>query len=332
MRTISFLLLFSTILLDICNAKTGSLRNLQSSVDVVRFELINGITNTKIRDLYNKAVIDLSTISGMTVPSFNVRAVLSSGAAVVVFDYQSTRNFNSDSSAPYTLCPAASCSVLNYGNHTIRAAAYKSISSAASGKSLSITFEIRRAAVTTVQPILGLQLMDVSVVPNKVATDLKFGARNVIDLQKLGLSDAQFNIQALVGSMVQSVKFNNGWTETSKPLAYCGNVGDIFTRCNDLIVGTSMNITVTGYSLAAGLGTPFPLQWAFIEIIPGAATPTKAPSSIVPPVSAPVPAPVQAPVVVPVQAPISVPAPIDPPIGAAPVVPRACTIPQVSDL
>ena len=265
MKTFTFLLVLQTLLVS-CKGDAGSLRNLQTLGNVVRFELFNGVTQKKIRDLYNKVVIDVSTISGMVEPSFNVRAILSGGAAVIVFDYQTTQKFNTDASSPYTLCPNAVCTALTYGTHTIRATTFNSASLTNAGKSLSVTFEIRRST-PAVLPVTGLQLINANVSPNKVIMDLKFGATNVIDLGKLGLSDARFNIQAITSSAVQSVKFSNAMVETSKPLAYCGNSGDTFFVCNDLVAGITKNITVTGYSLTGATGTPYTLQWAVIQIV-----------------------------------------------------------------
>lgn len=265
-KPLTLLLVLQSLMLG-CKGDVGSLRSLQQSLgNVVRFELINGITQKKIRDLYNKVVIDMSTISGMTEPSFNVRAVLNGGAAVVVFDYQSTLKFHTDASSPFTLCPNAVCSALNYGTHTVRATTYSSTSLATKGKSFSITFEIRRPS-TPVLPVTSLQLIDASVIPNKVVMDLKFGVTTVIDLGKLGLLDARFNIQAITSNAVQSVKFSNGVVETSKPLAYCGNSGDTFFACDDLVAGVTKNITVTGYSSTGATGTQYALQWAAIQII-----------------------------------------------------------------
>lgn len=262
------LILVLQLLFFRCIADVGSLRNLQSLGNVVRFELINGLTQKKIGNLYNKVVIDVSTISGMEEPSFNVKAILSGGAAVVVFDYQTTSKYHVESSSPYTLCSGAICSVLTYGTHTVQATTYSSASmtSATAGKKLSVTFVIRRSDAPTL-PVTSLQLVHTSVSPNKAILDLKFGITNIIDLKKLGLSDARFNIQAIASSAVQSVMFSNGIIETSKPLAYCRNVKDQFVTCDDLVVGVTKNITVTGYPLAGATGTPYPLQWAAIRIV-----------------------------------------------------------------
>jgi hypothetical protein len=267
MKTFALILVLKSLFFS-CRADVGSLRNLQSLGNVVRFELINGLTQKKIGDLYNKVVIDVSTFSGMAEPSFNVRAVLSGGAAAVVFDYQTTLNYHVESSSPYTLCSGAICSVLTYGTHTIQATTYSSklLTAATAGKKFSVTFVIRRPNAPAL-PVTGLQLIQTSVSPNKAIMDLKFGTTNIIDLAKLGLSDARFNIQAIASSAVQSVRFSNGIVETSKPLAYCRNDSDQFVTCDDLVVGASKNITVTGYPLAGATGTPYTLQWAAIQIV-----------------------------------------------------------------
>ena len=265
MKPFTWLLVLQTLLFS-CKGDVTSLRRLQSLGNVVRFELFNGITQKRIRDIYNKVVIDMSTISGMTEPSFNIRAVLSGGAAVVVFDYQTTLKFHTDVASPYTLCPNATCTALSYGMHTVRATTYSSTSLQTSGKKFSISFEIRRSS-PPILPVTGLHLIDTNVSPNKVVMGLKLGATNVVDLGKLGLSYARFNIQAITSNVTQSVKFSNGVVETSKPLAYCGNSGDTFFVCNDLVVGVTKNITVTGYSQSGATGIPYTLQWAVIQIV-----------------------------------------------------------------
>ena len=285
----AFLFLLALTLLFHCEADVGSLRTLQTLGRVVRFELIDGVTQKKISDLWNNAVINVPAISGTSQPSLNVRAVLSGGAAVVVFDYQNTSKYHNDATSPYTLCASAFCPVLNYGKHYIRATTYSSTSlTGTPGKSFGITFEIRQT-IPPVLPVTNLQLMNANVSPSKVLLNLTFGTTNVIDLGKLGLSDAKFNVQAVTSSIVQSVQFSNGVVETSKPLAYCGNSGETFNVCPDLLVGATKNITVTGYSSTGATGTAYPLQWAVIQIV------NSSPVVAKPPTKAPTKAPLAAP-------------------------------------
>jgi hypothetical protein len=328
------LLVLNALLLAKCNGDVGSLRKLQTFGNVVRFELINGKTSKKIRDIYNGLIIDISTIAGMSEPAFNVKAILSSGAALVVFDYQTTMNYRFDYSNPYTLCSDGACSVLSYGKHTIRANTYNSTSFNGAGVRRSISFEIRR---TNVKPITSLQLISTTAVPSKVVMELSFNTINIVDLYKLGLSKAEFNIVAIGSNMVQSVKFSNGPTENSKPYTYCGNSGDTFSACNDLGVGADRNITVIGYSSGSQSGTAYPLQWARIQIVnsePSLAAP------VAPPMKAPVATPTKMPVITPVIAPVVTPAkvPNAAPVAATaptstntpPIATRTCSIPEVS--
>jgi hypothetical protein len=361
MKKSSLYLALQTLLSACCMASGASLRKTQTIGNVVKLELINGLTGSKIRDLKNGTIIDMATIRGMIEPAFNVRAILSSGAPLVIFDFQSNKNYRYDDSNPYTLCAAAACPELTYGTYEIGATSYNSttLQTAKAGNPFSVKFEIRKAPIL---PVTSLQLINTGVVPNKVVMNLTFNAINVIDLQKLRLSAAKFNINAVVNNTVKSVKFSNGWVEGVLPLAYCGNVGVVFNTCDDLTVKANMNISVIGYPLSGQKGTPYPLQWARIQIVQGTVltpappAPVRAPTPTAPipklptptaPTStasgpiltptapkAPVPAPVVTPTApVPAQMspvstrPVSVPvAPVAPP----PAMSTTCTIPKVS--
>jgi hypothetical protein len=132
--------------------------------------------------------------------------------------------------------------------------------------------------------------MYTGVSPSAFVFNLTFNAVNVIDLAALNLPSGKFNIDVLVGPGVKSVTFSNGRTETSAPLAYCGNSGNNFYDCEDLMEGTNVTVTVTAYPEGGGLGNPIQTRSTTLQII--RPLPPVAPT---PPTVAPVPAPVRPP-------------------------------------
>jgi hypothetical protein len=140
-------------------------------------------------------------------------------------------------------------------------------------------------------PITGLRLMYTGVNPSVYVLNLAFDTINVVDLQLLSLPSAQFSVDALVASNVKSVIFSNGRIETSFPLAYCGNSGNNFYACPDLVLGANVTITVTAYAEPYGQGTAIASRSTTMQII--RTQPPVAPS---PPVAPPVLAPVVPPV------------------------------------
>jgi N-acetylneuraminic acid mutarotase len=180
---------------------------------------------------------------------------------------------------------------------------------------------VRKAqARVPLKPIISLQLIATHVLPHKPVMNLTFNTVNTVNLQTLGFSTAKFNIKAVANSTVKSVKFSNGVLENSLPFAYCGNNGEIYSTCTDLILGAQKNITAIGYPQPGQQGTAYPVQWASINIIRGTVS--------LPSASAPVPAPVPVPVR-PVPVPVAmVSAPVPAPNRAAPV-PVAVTVPPL---
>jgi hypothetical protein len=137
-------------------------------------------------------------------------------------------------------------------------------------------------------PISGLRLMYTGVDPSVSVMNLAFDTVNIVDLRTLSLPSSSFNLDALVGSNVQSVKFSNGRTETAAPLAYCGNSGSTFYTCSDLVLGATVNVTINAYSLASGAGSLIASRSATIKIIrtsvPTAPTPAPVAAPVIPPV------------------------------------------------
>ena len=133
--------------------------------------------------------------------------------------------------------------------------------------------------------------MYTGVSPSIPILNLTFDTVNVIDLQTLNLPSGKFNIDALVDPSVKSVTFSNGRTETSKPLAYCGNSGNDFFDCDDLIEGANVTVTVTAYPESGGSGNPILTRSTSVNVI--RSMPPVAPT---PPTVAPVPTPIMPPV------------------------------------
>ena len=140
-------------------------------------------------------------------------------------------------------------------------------------------------------PVTGLRLMFTGVNPSVPVMNLAFDTVNVVDLRTLSLPSSSFSIDALVGANVKSVKFSNGQTETAVPMAYCGNSGSNFYTCSDLVLGSTVTVTVNAYSLAGGGGSLLGSRSTTIQIIR-----SSAPTAPTPPTPAPVAAPVIPPV------------------------------------
>jgi hypothetical protein len=133
--------------------------------------------------------------------------------------------------------------------------------------------------------------MYTGVSPSAPVFNLTFDAVNVVDLVALNLPSGKFNIDVLVGPGVKSVTFSNGRTETSAPLAYCGNSGNDFYDCDNLVEGANVTVTITAFPEGGGLGSPILTRSTTIQIV--RPLPPVAPT---PPTVAPVPAPVIPPV------------------------------------
>ena len=133
--------------------------------------------------------------------------------------------------------------------------------------------------------------MYTGVSPSAPVFDLEFDTVNVVDLVALNLPSGKFNIDVLVGPGVKSVTLSNGRTETSAPLAYCGNFGNNFYDCDDLVEGANVTVTITAFPETGGRGSPILTRSTTIQIV--RPLPPVAPTL---PTTAPVPAPVIPPV------------------------------------
>jgi hypothetical protein len=320
-RLLAITILISSILNTSCNevGSKSSLRRLEERQlqknSIIKLELINAETDKKIMDLVNGQVINIMN-TGLTQPSFSINATASSDVKSVRFGYNATKNFRTEGGIPFALCGNAGtnfypCPQLGYGTHTVTATP-TSISGIV-GTTVSVTFTIvsgspvappvpvpapirapvaapiQTAAPLAVLPAIHtLRLMYTGVDPSVSVMILAFDKINVVDLNLLKVPSGKFNIDALVGPGVQSVTFSNNRTETSAPLAYCGNNGNAFYDCEDLVLGATVTVTVTAYPERSGAGTPILSRSATIQIIR-----TVAPT---PPTAAPVAAPTRPPV------------------------------------
>ena len=155
-----------------------------------------------------------------------------------------------------------------------------------------VTVPSPAAAPQSILPAIHtLRLMYTGVSPSAPVLNLTFDTVNVIDLAALNLPSGKFNIDVLVGPGTKSVTFSNGRTETSAPLAYCGNSGNNFYDCDDLVEGTNVTVSITAYPEGGGFGSPILTRSTTIQII--RPLPPVAPT---PPTVAPVAAPIIPPV------------------------------------
>jgi hypothetical protein len=150
MKIASFLiagfLLSASLLLQqslLVQGLSSSQRDLQVN-SVTGLELINAKTDAKILDLFNDRIIDMKSTSNLTATNFNINATVSGPVASVIFGYNETANFRTETSAPYAFCGNSgtdfcTCKQLGYGRHTVRATP---TSGGKVGQTVSITFTI----------------------------------------------------------------------------------------------------------------------------------------------------------------------------------------------
>lgn len=111
---------------------------------ITRLELINAKTDEKITDLIYGQYINVSSITGLTGPDFNINAVVSGPVDVVRFGYNQNAKFRSEATAPYAFCGDKrsdffSCAELGYGTHYVTATP---ITNRTRGRLISVTFTI----------------------------------------------------------------------------------------------------------------------------------------------------------------------------------------------
>jgi hypothetical protein len=115
------------------------------NVVVTRLELINAKTDTKISDLFFGQYVNVSRISGLTGPEFNINAVVDGPVDFVRFGYNANLRYKNEGAAPYAFCGNTgrrnflNCTVLGYGTHFVTAQA---ISNRTPGPLIQVTFTI----------------------------------------------------------------------------------------------------------------------------------------------------------------------------------------------
>jgi hypothetical protein len=137
----------------------------------------------------------------------------------------------------------------------------------------------------------------------------------VVSLSALGLAAPDFNIRAVTSdtTTVQSVRFGyfnntNFRVESSAPFAFCGDTNGVYTKCNELGLGTQI-VTATPFSAKAATGTAGSMVSVTFQVVQGPAPPAPLPVPTKAPVAPPVPAPVPAPIPAPIPSPIAAPTP-----------------------
>jgi hypothetical protein len=131
------------------------------SGEIVRFELFNADTDTKILDLSNDMIVDLSAIQRtVSAPvALNVKAVVSGwgfrAVRSVRFGLNSNSTFSIENVKPFMLCGNSAadshkCTKLGFGSHTITAKPFGFKNGRGlSGAPLSVTFTIVPERSTT---------------------------------------------------------------------------------------------------------------------------------------------------------------------------------------
>jgi hypothetical protein len=115
------------------------------NVVVTRLELINAKTDKKISDLFYGQYVNVSSISGLSGPEFNINAVVDGPVDFVRFGYNDNLRYKSEGAAPYAFCGNRgardffNCTVLGYGTHFVTAQA---ITNRTPGPLVQVTFTI----------------------------------------------------------------------------------------------------------------------------------------------------------------------------------------------
>jgi len=135
------------------------------------------------------------------------------------------------------------------------------------------------------------QLVLIDAGTNKQVATLSNGAVINVATFPDGTS-GHFNVEAITeGGDIGSVKFGYNGTpdfrvENAARWALCGNSGDNFAGCNDMVVGSSSTVTATPYSDKRGQGTtgsPLEVSFTIVDETPAnepTELPTKSPTSM----------------------------------------------------
>jgi hypothetical protein len=308
----------------------------QGNGAIITLHLINADTDSMVADLTNGTVVDVSSIAGMSTPSFNINATYDTTVRSVWYWYNESM-YNIEETAPYALCANNEtdffkCNVLNCGSHTVTAVPYSSSDAQGNaGAPYSVYFSIAcptaapalppsPSPVTPIAPtfaVSGLSLVNAAN-DNKVV-DLANGT--VVYIKDIpGMLTPFFNINATFWGKIGSVGYWYNYSlyhiEQWAPFAFCANNHCNFFYCERLGCGTH-TVTATPYQepwLYGSPGSPYTVTFS-IDCSPNAAPPvaTAAPiASAAPapkaPLASAVPAPI-APTETPSTRPSSAPSP-----------------------
>jgi trimeric autotransporter adhesin len=238
---------------------------------VTALQLYNADKDTKILDLVNGAVVNLTSIPGMNKPSFNINAAFNDTVRSTVFSYNGAK-YRTDGIAPYAFCGNDgsnffSCDKLGCGIHTVSAVPYSGdAGQGEAGKAFTATFTIV-CPPPSPGKITGLGLINA----DKDTKILDLANGTVVNVKSIaGMTRPSFNIDASYIGAVESVVYGYNGTkyllEVMKPYAFCGNDRTNFFSCDKLKCGTH-TVTATPYALGAGqgpAGTPLTVTFSVV--------------------------------------------------------------------
>jgi hypothetical protein len=235
-------------------------------------DLIDTATGTKVALLYNGQEIP---VDAETSKLYTVNATFVGNVQSVRFEHQTSPSLKFavtvENGAPFVMCgnrgsvyvPCRSLGSL--GMHTIVATPYSARNEGGvRGKSFMVSFTMVAIGISRLE----LMYTGSTAAPARMVQTLAFDSINVVDLKTLNLPMTAFSIQAVrTGTTVQSVQFSNGQRKTGLPWAYCGNEGQMYKTCNNLVVGANVSISVTPFPLQFQQGVPFPARSTTVRII-----------------------------------------------------------------
>jgi hypothetical protein len=153
------------LVFPLCNAAAlrtvGHDRRELQGGSLAAVELINSANGSLVRALANGDVIDISTIAGMTTPTFNINASVSADVKSVKFGHNGNDGYRVENNALFAFCGNKgpvfnACSDLGLGQHTVTVSTFAV--TAAAGQALSsitVTFTIVNGANGGPAPVSG---------------------------------------------------------------------------------------------------------------------------------------------------------------------------------
>jgi hypothetical protein len=261
-------------------------RQLTFNGKITALQLYNADKDTKIVDLVNGTIVYLTSIPGMTKPSFNINADYNGTVRSVIYFYNGAKS-RTEAKAPYAFCGNDgtnffSCDKLGCGNHTVSAIPYSGDrAQGEAGGAYTVTFSI--VCPPPVPPSVKITALSL-INADKDTKILDLANGTVVNVKDIpGMVNPSFNINASYTGAVESVVYWYNGTryllEIIKPYAFCGNDRTNFFSCRKLTCGTH-TVTAIPYVQGGGRGTPgTPLTVTFtIVCVPPAPTAPKPPT------------------------------------------------------